>query len=257
MKLPRSTMPFLLLAASACASAGAAAPSLRFQHPEITRLSGPVDLDVHAPAGTTAVRYSMDGVHVAEITDLYARTTGTDPVWHTVTDAGWFPPGRHTLKAEADTPDGTVSARRTVVTSRPVPPRGVVPLNGFWEFAPASDLPKSALDGAVPASIRPGYARGTWRKVLVPGSLGAMRKEWNTFEGLIGVYGRTVTLAPPKAGECTALNFASIYWDGRVFVNGVEAGRVRGGYTPHRFDVTGFVRPGVNHICLLYTSRCV
>ncbi|HEX6468179.1 MAG TPA: hypothetical protein VF069_03715, partial [Streptosporangiaceae bacterium] len=88
-----------------------AAAALRFVEPTATHIAGTTDLAVAAPAGTTAVRFFLDDVRLSELTDRYAKQTGTPPAWTTATDAGWFPAGRHTLRAEADTPAGTLTAR--------------------------------------------------------------------------------------------------------------------------------------------------
>jgi hypothetical protein len=232
---------------------------LRFTEPAATRLAGTTDLRVAAPAGTTAVRFFLDDARLAELTDRYARLTGTPPAWMTATDAGWFPAGRHTLRAEADTPAGTLTVRRPVITTAAPAAAGVLPLTGGWRFAAAAELPAGALDrapgGAVPPAAAPGDGTRGWSLVVVPDSLGAVRARWNDDGGLLGVYRRTVDLAGPAPGERTALVFDSCFWACRYFVNGVEVGSSVGGYLPVRLDVTGAVRPGRNALAVIVDNR--
>lgn len=228
---------------------------LAFIQPTNNKLSGVVDLEVEVPEGTTAVRFYMDGVQLSELTDLYAEQTETEPVWKTATDAGWFEPGEHVLRAEADTPSGTVSAERPATTQRPQPPRGRLPINGGWGFAAQEDLPVGAAEGEKPAATQPGFEGGNWTRVMVPNSLGAVDDRWNDHEGILGVYRKTVDLEAPEAGEQTAISLESCYFSCRVFVNGEEVGQTRGGYLPSRFDVTDAVRPGDNLVAVVVDYR--
>src|SRR5206468_2621412 len=181
----------------------AAADGLRFIAPQTKHLSGTADLEVEAPAGTTAVRFYLDDIELAELTDLYARQTKTAPVWITATDAAWFPPGGHTLRAEADIQGGTVIASEHVITERPAPGPGVLALDGGWHFARAADLPAGALDGDDPLAAQPGYDASAWPTIVVPDSFGAVRAAWNDDNGLLTIYRRTVDLDAPQAGERT------------------------------------------------------
>src|SRR4051812_35592792 len=123
-----------VLGTASSVSRAHAAGVLRFVAPASRAIAGTTDLRVDAPPGTTAVRFSLDGIQLSELTDLYARQTKTNPVWATATDAGWFPSGAHTLRAEADTPDGMLVATEPVVTSAPADGPGVVALDGGWRF---------------------------------------------------------------------------------------------------------------------------
>jgi hypothetical protein len=113
----------------------AAATGLSFLEPTGSHLAGTTDLAVDAPGGTTAVRFYLDRAQLSELTDLYSRQTHTEPDWSTVTDVGWFPAGVHTLRAEADTPTGRLTATKHVVTAGQGAARGVSSLNGGWQFA--------------------------------------------------------------------------------------------------------------------------
>jgi beta-glucuronidase len=218
-------------------------------------LSGTIDLDVQAPAGTTAVRYFIDGIQLSELTDLYSSQTKTPPVWSTSTDAGWFEPGPHVLRAEADTPAGLAVTSEPVVTMRPPSPKGITPLNGGWDFAPSADLPDGALDGDAPSAVQPGYGQGTWTSVVVPDSFGAVADKWNDDNGLLVAYRRTVSLSESTTRLRTALTFASCYWSCHYFVNGQAVGTSRGGYLPVHLDVTGAMHPGTNTVAVIVDNR--
>ncbi|MGK5740176.1 glycoside hydrolase family 2 TIM barrel-domain containing protein [Micromonospora sp. URMC 103] len=263
IRLPRPMVACLSASLVALASvlvapaggARAAEPALRFTAPVGRQLSGTVDLEVEAPPGTTAVRFYLDDVQLSELTDVYARQTKTPPVWATATDATWFPNGAHDLRAEADTPQGTRTVTKPVVTVSPPPGPGIQRLTGGWRFTAAADLPAGALDGAVPPAVRPEHASGDWPLIVVPDSFGAVRAQWNDDNGVLGVYRRTVDLDAPEPGEQTALVFESCFWTCRYFVNGVDVGTSTGGYLPTRLDVTGAVRPGTNTIAVVVDNR--
>ena len=54
----------------------------------------------------------------------------------------------------------------------------------------------------------------------------------------------------PRAGETIWIRFDAAAQACAVFMNGAEAGRHIGGYTPFEFDVTALARPGVNSIAI-------
>jgi beta-galactosidase/beta-glucuronidase len=57
-------------------------------------------------------------------------------------------------------------------------------------------------------------------------------------------YRRVVTIPESWAGMDTLLHFQAVDYDATVWVNGREAGRHRGGFSPFTCDLTGLVRPG-------------
>lgn len=244
----------VLVAAPATQSARAVG-ALEFVQPSGTHLAGTTDLEVTAPADTTAVRFYLDDVQLSEVTDLYARQTRTTPTWRTATDVGWFPSGAHVLRAEAQTPSGVQSTSRKVVTSAAPQAPGVSNLNGEWRFRPAAELPQGAADGDRPAAAQPGFDAGTWARIVVPDSFGAVRDAWNDDAGLLGVYRRAVELDQPAAAERTALVFESCFWSCRYFVNGTEVGSSVGGYLPTRLDVTSAVHAGSNTVAVIVDNR--
>ncbi|MEV7234397.1 sugar-binding domain-containing protein [Streptomyces sp. NPDC051020] len=228
---------------------------LRFTSPAANMLRGLTDIEVAAPAGTTAVRFSMDGIAFAELTDLYAKGTQTDPVWRTATDASWFPNGRHTLTAEADTPDGTVTAQLAVTTVRGPEGPGRTVLDGAWQFAVQAELPAGALDGDLPPAVRPDFDESAMTTILVPSSFGTVRDKWRAWAGTVSLYRRSVRLPAPEQDQRTVLTFESVYFSCRVFVNGKPVGSARGGYLPERFDITDAVTKGDNLIAVIVDNR--
>ena len=249
--------------AQARPAAGAAAPAspdtggtVRFTSPTGHVLTGLTDIEVTAPAGTTAVRFSMDDVAFSELTDLYSQDIGLPPVWRTATDGSWFDPGEHTLTVEADTPAGRATQSVRVTTVRhPVQPAGRTVLDGAWLFATTADLPSGALTGAVPPASQPGFDESPMTEVLVPGAFGAVRDRWNDDSGTLGVYRRTVTLTAPEPGKRVLLTLESCFFACQVYVNGAPAGTAQGGYLPEVFDATEHLVAGDNLIAVVTDNR--
>ncbi len=57
-------------------------------------------------------------------------------------------------------------------------------------------------------------------------------------------YRRTVTIPEAWAGQRPLLHFQAVDYDATVWVNGVEVGRHRGGFTPFTCDLAGVASPG-------------
>ncbi|WP_412543489.1 glycoside hydrolase family 2 TIM barrel-domain containing protein [Longispora sp. K20-0274] len=231
-----------------------AAESVAFLSPTGTTLAGTVDVAVTAPAATTAVRFSVDGIAFAEVTRQYATATGAAPRWSTATDAGWFPAGSHTLRAEAVTPSGVVTGTTSVTTTRPADLAGVTTLNGAWPFATDDELPTGALDGAAPPGAQPGFSEAAMTTVLVPDSYGAVRDRWNTDKGHRVLYRKTLDLGA-LGPQRVHLVFESCFFACRYFVNGTQVGTSTGGYLPQRFDVTAAAHDGVNTLAVIVDNR--
>ncbi|MBI5834217.1 MAG: glycoside hydrolase family 2 [Armatimonadetes bacterium] len=123
-------------------------------------------------------------------------------------------------------------ARRTAVqaelprlTPRLSPrPADVVSLNGTWQFRPEA--------GAEP------------KPIAVPG-------EW-VMQGFAvkpnasAIYRRSFDVPAAWAGQRLKLRFDAVYSAARVLVNGREAGRHEGGFTPFELDITDLASPGAN-----------
>ncbi|GIG62877.1 hypothetical protein Lfu02_72490 [Longispora fulva] len=250
-----------LAASPATAGTGAPAPAaapgpLAFTQPTSSTLSGLTDIEVTAPAGTTAVRFTLGGLAFAELTDLYSKGTGLAPVWRTATDAAWFPSGAQVLKAEADTPSGLVKTEMNVtVTAPPAPPAGRIVLNGAWMAAKESELPSGALTGTSPSGCQPNFSETAMTSAVVPGALGAIRAKWNVHAGQVALYRKKVTLAAPTTGQRTLITFESCFYVLKLFVNGTAAGTATGGYLPETFDITNLVTTGVNTIAVIVDNR--
>jgi beta-glucuronidase len=95
-----------------------------------------------------------------------------------------------------------------------------------------------SLDGAWSFRVD---ARRDWTRVEVPHTWNVM-PAYRDFEG-IAWYRRTFSL-PRVRGARVALRFGAVFYEARVWVNGVDVGRHEGGYTPFELDVTKAVRPG-------------
>lgn len=214
-------------------------------------------LDADPPIDTVSVRYFIDNIQVSELTDLYAQQTNTKPIWRTIVDAGWFDPGEHKLKVEADTPQGTITIKesRIVIPAKENAKRSSVSLTGAWKFANATDLPAGVAEGSSPQAVQSSFDIKKWKTILVPQSLGAVDNKWNQYDGILGVYRRSVRLEAPAKGEQISIVLQSCYWSGRVFINGTEVGQTKGGYLPSRFDITNEVRNGNNEIAIITDNR--
>lgn len=109
-------------------------------------------------------------------------------------------------------------------------------LNGEWQFE--IDHGDSGLE----RGLRERELSG---RIIVPfcpesklsgiGNTDFMRAVW---------YRRQVTIPAEWAGKDTLLHFGAVDYDATVWVNGVEAARHRGGYTPFTCNLRGVARPG-------------
>ena len=214
-----------------------------------------VTLSATPPVGTKAVRFFIDDAQYAELTSLYAEKTKTSPVWKTVLGPEWLSAGEHTVRIEADTDDATKTIGTQKVTGTHKNSYGRISLNGTWSFADSSQLPAGALEGSTPEAVKPRYTQGTWTKVFVPNSIGAVSNKWNVHEGILGMYRRNINLTGVKVNEQFFVVLGSVYWSGRVFVNGEEVGHTRGGYLPSRFNISKQVKEGMNEIAVIIDTR--
>ncbi|MGW4897805.1 glycoside hydrolase family 2 protein [Kitasatospora sp. NPDC004240] len=244
----------LLALPPAVTAATAEAPQVSFVSPAAGTLTGTVDIEVDAPPTTTAVRFSMDGIAFSELTDRYAKSQKAAPVWRTATDAAWFPPGAHTLTAEAVTPSGTVTATRSVTTVRPADPAGITTLNGSWRFAVDSELASGALDGTAPPAVQPGFDEAPTTAVLVPGTFGTVRDEWNAEAGHRAVYRKQVDLGT-KGAQRVQFVFDGCYFACTYYLNGTQVGFSRAGHLPQRVDATTAAHDGVNTLAVVVDNR--
>lgn len=225
---------------------------LRFISPGGGRLQGLLDLEVAAPADATNVQFFLDDTRLSELTNEYAVATKTLPIWHTVFDSSYFPPGPYTLWAVASTLRGTLEASEQVNLQNTDAPKES--LTGTWRFAAADDLPFGTLEGDKPAAASPQWDDHNWAKIVVPDSLEALDQRWSRPSGLLGEYRRTFLNDAGSAKELYLVS-DSCFWDCRYYINGVEVGRSTGGYLPRRIRITDAVRKGANSLAIIIDSR--
>ncbi|HUX43793.1 MAG TPA: discoidin domain-containing protein [Terracidiphilus sp.] len=136
-------------------------------------------------------------------------------------------------------------------------PNGTLPLaGGAWRLQRASLVP---ADGA--AISTPGFAAKDWRIATVPGTVltsylndGAIpNPDFGDNQYAISdsffcadFWYRNEFLAPAArpAQQHYWLNFDGINWKAEVYLNGHSLGRIDGGFTRGRFDVTALIHPG-------------
>ncbi|MGO4248593.1 glycoside hydrolase family 2 protein [Paenarthrobacter sp. RAF54_2] len=64
-------------------------------------------------------------------------------------------------------------------------------------------------------------------------------------------YRRTVTIPQEWAGQNVLLHFGAVDHDATVWVNGIEVGRHRGGFTPFTADLGGVAEPGTEAVIVV------
>jgi hypothetical protein len=112
-------------------------------------------------------------------------------------------------------------------------------LNGPWEFR-FDDLD----EGVAGEWWRPG-ADGFDRQIVVPFCWESELSDIHDTSGhQIGWYRRQIEVPGGWDGQRVWLRFEASDWETTVWVNGTEAGRNEGGYTPFAFDITELVPPG-------------
>ncbi|QNE21032.1 beta-galactosidase [Kribbella qitaiheensis] len=108
-------------------------------------------------------------------------------------------------------------------------------LNGVWQFAPAATLDS------------PPTGSNLAEEVLVPYPIesalsGIQRHEERMY------YRRTFTVPASWSGQHVQLNFGSVMWQSKVWVNGTLLGSHEGGYDAFSYDITSALRAGSNEI---------
>ena len=123
------------------------------------------------------------------------------------------------------------------LTPRPVSVAGIderqVSLNGTWRFNPSP--PEEFWKGDAPVG-------NGWAEIEVPGEwvMQGFAVEEDTAAG----YRREFVPPSDWKGHRVKLRCDAVYSDAVVWVNGGEAGRHEGGFTPFELDVTDLVRVG-------------
>lgn len=105
-------------------------------------------------------------------------------------------------------------------------------LNGLWNYA---ILPRgSAIPGAFDAKILVPFA--------IESCLSGVQKTVGEDNELW--YSRTFTVPPAWKGSHIMLNFGAVDWKADIWINGIQIGSHRGGYTPFSFDITPWLTAG-------------
>ncbi|GMV83316.1 MAG: hydrolase [Planctomycetota bacterium] len=109
-------------------------------------------------------------------------------------------------------------------------------LNGTWQFE--TDPGDSGLERGV-------RERALTREILVPFCPESALSGIGETDHLNAVwYRRTFTIPAAWKGKRVLLHFQACDYETTVWVNGKEAGRHRGGWTPFSFDLSGLAAPG-------------
>jgi beta-galactosidase len=128
--------------------------------------------------------------------------------------------------------------------------RQVVDFTRDWKFALAN--PNSIeVPPAYAEAVSPAYDDSGWRVLDVP-------HDWSIeldpspgpgttagtgfFQGGLGFYRKTFTVAPLPAGDRISIEFDGVYMNSEVYLNGQLVGTHPYGYTGFAFDLTGMVR---------------
>ena len=116
-------------------------------------------------------------------------------------------------------------------------------LNGEWDFS--FDFGKSGVDRCF-------YEKKDWeKKIIVPfcpeSDLSGIC--YNDYMGAVW-YHKTVDLTEVEVKGRVLLHFGAVDYDARVWINGTEVGRHKGGYTSFTFDITAYVQAGANDIAV-------
>jgi beta-galactosidase/beta-glucuronidase len=109
-------------------------------------------------------------------------------------------------------------------------------LNGTWEFE--IDPGDSGLERGL-------LERPLSQEIVVPFCPESVLSGIGNTDFMPAVwYRRTVVIPPAWQGRRVLLHFGAVDYDATVWVNGVEVGRHRGGFTPFTCDLNGVVGPG-------------
>ncbi|HEX6280082.1 MAG TPA: glycoside hydrolase family 2 TIM barrel-domain containing protein, partial [Pyrinomonadaceae bacterium] len=118
--------------------------------------------------------------------------------------------------------------------------RRIIPLNDGWLYS--ESVQKGATD--------PGHNDKTYKQVTIPHTnkmlpaSGFDEKEY-TF---VSVYRRHFRLPAGLANHRIFIDFEGVMTAARVFINGVDLGEYKGGYTPFSFELTKHVRHNASNV---------
>lgn len=120
------------------------------------------------------------------------------------------------------------------------PPRQSVDMNREWTFTLGD--PKEAQTSA--------FDDSRWEVAHLPHSFSTPYFLGKGFYVGYGWYRKRFDLPAAWKGKQVSLEFDGVFQDAEIFVNGLRAGRHRGGYTGFSIDITRQLRPGANLIAV-------
>lgn len=118
-----------------------------------------------------------------------------------------------------------------------------------WEF---QKVP--VQDGNIPDT----YDENAFYQVTIPHDWLISQTE-NLYEDSVGWYRRNLVITAEKTVPLEKkyfLRFEGVYMDCTIFVNGVQAGEWKYGYTTFEVEITDFVHPGVNEVLVKVVHQC-
>jgi len=126
--------------------------------------------------------------------------------------------------------------------------------NGYYDYRwrPKKDGYFIARQAQNPSDLVE-YDFETARKLLVPGDWNSQEPELFFYEGTVW-YHRNFSL-DPKPDHRYRLHFGAVNYQAIVWVNGREAGRHEGGFTPFQLDVTDLLNAGENFVVVKADNR--
>lgn len=164
----------------------------------------------------------------------------------------WYPPLKEVPAYE---PDKLMSRAQAVIdlasgSVREEDFNQVISLNGTWKF---SGLERGTIPFADDADRSAGYEQpsfddAAWDVIPVPQSFYLKYKHDVKKPYVKGWYRRQIAIPSGAAGKSVLLHFGVIGYDALLFINGKEAGRHHGDFTPWTVDISGLVEPGKNAV---------
>lgn len=97
------------------------------------------------------------------------------------------------------------------------------------------------------------YTFNSTFRLDVPGDFNSQLPELKYYEGNVW-YQRTFEVVK-KTDKREFIYFAGVNYQSSIYVNGVEVGRHEGGFTPFQFDITQFVREGINDLVVMVNNN--
>lgn len=116
-------------------------------------------------------------------------------------------------------------------------------LNGTWRFHPAPPDRFEKTRGTDPG----------WGDIEVPGQW--TQQGYTVDRAKAAAYVRLFHLPTDWSGKRIKLRCDAVYSDATVYINGQEAGRHLGGFTPFEIDITDLVQEGENTIAMAVKSH--